>query len=297
MTIAVSTFREKYFDWVIQLLDSLKDQTFKDFEVLLVVNSNHRYFANLQEMVNVKDLPYEINVVFNPVDMGIAHARNIGLKNASTKYIAFTDDDVIPHPDWLKTLHETFRKTNETGAVTGPVLPKWNPDVQKFSAVFPKELYWIIGCTFLNIDSIKEVRNGFASNLALNRKSAVECGGFNETFGYNLNNPMAGEEPELCFRLKKMGKSTLWNPKSIVFHRITSNRIRLQSLLERSFVEGKSKAYLRRALGNEVMTPEVTHFQSVLRAIIKTGTLRSKALLMATTLAVLVGYFRYYAKL
>lgn len=296
MTVAVSTFREGYFDWVVQLLDSLKDQTFKDFEVLLVVNGNRGYFVNLQETINVKDLPYKINVVFNPVDMGIAHARNIGLKNASTKFIAFTDDDVILHPDWLKTLYETFKKTNEAGAVTGPVLPHWNAEVREFSAVFPKELYWIIGCTFLDIDTVKEVRNGFASNLALNRKSAINCGGFNEAFGYNLNEPMAGEEPELCVRLKKMGKSTFWNPESIVFHRITGNRVRLRSLLERSFVEGKSKARLRRALGNEAMTPEVIHFQSVLKAIIKKGTLRSKALLTATTLAVLSGYFVYYGK-
>jgi glucosyl-dolichyl phosphate glucuronosyltransferase len=293
MTVAVSTFREGYFDWVIQLLDSLKNQSLKDFEVFLVVNSNHRYFLNLQETINARDLPYKIKMVFNPVDRGIAHARNIALKNVLTKYIVFTDDDTFPHPDWLKTLYETFEKNKDAGAVTGPILPNWSPAVRAYSAVFPKELYWIIGCTFFDSDKITEVRNGFASNLALDRKSVIMCGEFNQAFGYNRNNPMAGEELDFSIRLKKNGKSTLWNPNSIVYHHVTSNRLRLQSLLSRSFVEGKSKACLKRVHDNYIMGTEVTQFKSVLIATVKPEAFKTKALLMSTTLAVLVGYLRH----
>jgi GT2 family glycosyltransferase len=296
ITVVVSTFREGYFGWMLQLLDALKNQTLKDFEVLIVVNSNHRYFLDLQNTVKKANFPYKTKIIFNPVDNGIAHARNIGLKNASTKYIAYTDDDAIPHSYWLKTIYDTFQTSENAAVVTGPVIPWWSSAVQELSTAFPKELYWIIGCTFLDTGVITEVRNGFASNLTLNREFAIKCGGFNEAFGYNLNNPMAGEEPEICFRLKKMGKTTLWNPESVVFHRITSNRVRLQALLGRAFLEGKSKAYLRRAIGSESMGTETAHLQAVLQAILTAKDLRSKSLLITTTLAVFSGYFRYFKK-
>ncbi len=292
VTVAVSTFREGYFDWVIQLLNSLKNQTFKDFRVLLVVNSNYGYYTKLQKALsNAKDFPYEITIVFNPTDKGIAHARNIALKNATTQYIAFTDDDAIPHAEWLKTANTTFENISEAGALTGPIMANWAAEIQDFASWFPKELYWVIGCTNYEFPSVRTVRNGFASNLIVNREVAVKCGGFNETFGYNQKSPMAGEEPEFSLRLKKLGKLTLWNPELSVYHRITHNRLKLSNILIRSYIQGKTIAHLKKLYGNGAITVETEHAQTVIEAFLKTGSFRSKAYLATSTSAVAVGYF------
>jgi GT2 family glycosyltransferase len=299
LTVAVSTFRETYFELVIQLLKCLENQTFRDFKVLIVVNSNERYFQKLFNKVNHKSNPntaFEVDVIFNPTDLGIAHARNISLKTADTPYIAFTDDDIIPHNQWLHALLDTIETSDRVGAVTGPVIANWSLDSQEIGSWFPRELYWIIGCTPWLITTIKEVRNGFASNLALKRDIALECGGFNEDFGYNPRNALVGEEPEFGIRLRRMGKSTLWNPNAVVYHRITRNRVKLQNVLNRSFAEGKTKAYLRQILGKESTELEINHLQSVIKAFVKTKSLRSKALLASSTLAVLAGYLGSYGK-
>lgn len=291
ITVAFSTFRETYFEWVVELLKSLENQTMEDFEVIVVVNGNKRYFKKLLDAVKCEtEISHEINVIFNSLDKGIAYSRNIALKHAKTPYIAYTDDDAIPHPRWLEELLWTLELNGKAGAVTGPVLCKWEASAKNYALWFPKELYWIIGCTPWNITKVTEVRNGFASNLALKRGILLGSGGFNENFGYNPRNPMAGEETELGIKLMRAGYVTLWNPNAIVYHRIFGERLKIRNILIRSFIEGKTKAYLSQAYGSNVIKLEVGYLQSVIERFLKTKSLKSKALLLLTTMAVLSGY-------
>ena len=299
VTVAFSTFRETRLDWVIDLLRNLGKQTFLDFRVLIVINSNDKYFVSLQNAVNDKnviDSSFEIDLLPNRVDLGIAHDRNIALKNAKTPYVCFTDDDVIPEIHWLQMLHETLESNEKVAAAVGPVLPIWSVDCGNASLWYPKELFWIIGCTSERINSISPVRNGFGSNMALKRETAIELGGFNEEFGYNPRNNLVGEEPEFGARLIHNGRITLWNPEAKMYHRVTPNRIKFQNTLKRSHAEGQTKAYLRKLLGEQLCEVEVKQLFSVARAIIETRSLKSKALLLASTASVLEGYIESYGK-
>jgi GT2 family glycosyltransferase len=294
ITVAFSTFRETYLEWVVELLKSLENQTMQDFEVIVVVNGNKCYSKKLLDAVKYETaISHEINVIFNSVDKGIAHSRNIALKHAKTPYIAYTDDDAIPHSRWLEELLRVLELNGKVGAVTGPVLCRWEHGTENCALWFPKELYWIIGCTSLNIKKVTAVRNGFASNLALKREIVLKIGGFSENFGYNPRNPMVGEEPQLGIRLMRAGYVTLWNPNAIVYHRIFGERLKIRNILIRSFIEGKTKAYLSQAYGSNVIKLEVGHLQSVIKGFIKTRSPKSKALLLLTTIAVLSGYLTY----
>lgn len=280
------------------MIGSFNNQTLGDFKVLVIVNRDIKYFNRLvNEIDDWKELTFEVNVVFNPENLGIAHDRNIALKNSNTPLIAFTDDDAFPHKDWLRIINASFETYNYAGAVTGPILAHWSPDIAGSKSWFPKELYWVIGCSHLEYQSVTEVRNGYASNLALDREISLRCGGFNETFGYNQKYPMAGEEPELCMRLKKMSKLTLWNPQSIVYHRVTASRLKLNNILMRSYVEGRSKAYLKKAFGNVTLEPEKEHMKAVTKALLKTGSVKCKIYLATSTSIVAIGYFLTAAKI
>ena len=297
LTVAFSTFRESRFSWVKQLLISLQNQTFGDFKVLLIVNHDRKYFNRLvNEIGDWKELTFEVNVVFNPDNLGIAHDRNIALKNANTPLIAFTDDDAFPHKDWLRMINDTFETYNSAGAVTGPILANWSPDSIGSKSWFPKELYWIIGCNHREYQSVQEVRNGFASNLALDREISLSCGGFDETFGYNQKYRMAGEEPELSMKLKKMNKLTLWNPQVIVYHRVTASRLKLKDILIRSYVEGRTKVYLERAFGVGTLAPEKEHLIVVTKALLNNSSVKCKIYLATSTSAVAIGYSLTKAK-
>ncbi len=294
ITVAVSTFRETYFEWVIELLKALEKQTIEDFDVIVIVNRNERYFKKLLDATkHLSGLNYEINVVFNPFDKGISHSRNMALKNAKTPYIAYTDDDAIPHHRWLEELIWALQLDGKAGAVAGPVLCRWEFRTKNDNAWFPKELYWIIGCSPWTIKEVTKVRNGFASNLALKRDTVLKIGGFSEDFGYNPRNLMAGEEPELGIKLASAGYVTLWNPNATVFHRISEERLKTRNIITRSFIEGKSKAYLDRIYGSDVIKLETNHLQLTIKRFVTARFLKSKALLLLSSMAVLIGYLTH----
>lgn len=294
IVVAFSTFRETYFPWVIELLEALEKQTIENFKAIIVVNGNKRYFKRLSNVVKHEtEASYEIQVIFNPTDKGIAHSRNIALEYAKSPYIAYTDDDAVPHPHWLEELLHALELDEKVGAVTGPVLCRWQHDTEDYASWFPKELYWIIGCTSMNIKGVTIVRNGFASNLAVKREILLKNGSFDENLGYGPRTSISGEETELGIKLARSGYVTLWNPNAVVYHRIFRERLKMRNILKRSFIEGKTKAYLSEVYGSNVIKPEADHLQSIVKRFIKTRSFKSKALLLHSTIAVLSGYFTY----
>jgi glycosyltransferase involved in cell wall biosynthesis len=58
---------------------------------------------------------------------GASSARNLGVRSSSARFIAFTDDDCIPEPDWLSTLLAGFPEGGRCAGVGGPILPQ-NPE-------------------------------------------------------------------------------------------------------------------------------------------------------------------------
>ena len=84
----------KYLD---ACLDSVKRQTFQDFEVIFVLSpklkSQHFEF----ELSNPSKVVYDSG-------QGLGEARNLGLQEAQGKYIAFLDSDDCLAPDMLEKL-------------------------------------------------------------------------------------------------------------------------------------------------------------------------------------------------
>lgn len=64
---------------------------------------------------------YPIKLIIT--ESGISHQRNVGIKAANGKYIAFTDADCIADKNWLRKLVEQTEKTDkDTVAIGGPNL-------------------------------------------------------------------------------------------------------------------------------------------------------------------------------
>ena len=53
---------------------------------------------------------------------GLSRARNCGANVCSEDILAYIDDDMVPHPDWLSSLLSGFSDAN-VAVVTGPVVP------------------------------------------------------------------------------------------------------------------------------------------------------------------------------
>lgn len=117
-----------------------------------------------------------------------AKARNAGLKHflqktRSPKYVQFIDGDCELQPDWLHVAHD-FLETHPSVAVVCGRRRERFPEASIYNYLIDQEWDTPIGCTMS------------CGGDALMRVSAlIEVGSFNSDL-------IAGEEPELCFRLR-----------------------------------------------------------------------------------------------
>src|SRR3989344_4049140 len=82
-------------------LDSIKNQEYKDFEVILVDDCSTDRSKHI-----IKEYCYKL-ISLNK-NSGSGKARNIGAKYAITKFIAFVDSDCILPKTWLSRIMYNF---------------------------------------------------------------------------------------------------------------------------------------------------------------------------------------------
>lgn len=87
-------------------LDSIVNQTFDDFETLLIDDGSTDSSLDIAKEYSGKDSRFR---VFTQHNSGSACARNLGLENVKGEYIAFVDADDYIHPKYLETLFYLIR--------------------------------------------------------------------------------------------------------------------------------------------------------------------------------------------
>lgn len=106
VSIIVTTFNRKVY--LEQTISSILNQTYQDFELIVVDNySNYDFFALIESFRNNKIIPVQ-----NQNNGIIAKNRNIGIKKAIGEYIAFCDDDDIWVNNKLEEQIKIFNKSN-----------------------------------------------------------------------------------------------------------------------------------------------------------------------------------------
>jgi glycosyltransferase involved in cell wall biosynthesis len=84
-------------------LDSILNQTFKDFELILVYDVSTDKSGEICLQYVQKD--DRVKFICLEKKLGISHARNEGVQNASGDYIAWVDSDDWVDEDWLEIMY------------------------------------------------------------------------------------------------------------------------------------------------------------------------------------------------
>ncbi|MFB8247646.1 glycosyltransferase [Streptomyces sp. NPDC055952] len=100
-------------------LDSLLAQDHPRFEIVVVDNAP--VTDETRELVERK-YAERVRYVCEPVP-GLAAAHNAGLAAVAGEVVAFTDDDVVADPRWLRELTAPFAADARLGCATGLILP------------------------------------------------------------------------------------------------------------------------------------------------------------------------------
>ena len=97
-------------------LDCLSQQTFRDFEVILIDNGSLDGGTNELEQ---KYPELDLHLERQPLNLGFAAANNIGAHLAHGKWLALLNADAFPEPEWLEKLLQAAED---------------NPDITSFSS-------------------------------------------------------------------------------------------------------------------------------------------------------------------
>jgi GT2 family glycosyltransferase len=189
-------------------LKSLVSIDYPSYEIILVddgLDDKAYTIAN-----NYKE---KIQVIKN-TGAGPSSARNCGVKECQSSYIAFFDSDCIVDKRCLTELVRAIEEYPDAAGSGGiQLLPSDATPFQKMVYVFLKKAGFIAeySRTDNNMQSLKKVNHNPSCNVVYKRDKFLEINGF-------LENLWPGEDVELDYRLVRSGYKLIWNPQAIVYH-------------------------------------------------------------------------------
>ena len=206
----------------------------KDLEFSIIVplhRDNPRFRASLErcqvvalrgsgELVIVSDrpvpnLPDDVvtAVTWSSQDTPPGVKRDLGIKCARGKMLAFIDDDAYPREDWLDHALRILRDDNICG-VGGPgITPPNSPWREQLGgAVYESFLgSGPLRFRFSCVGERRALADLPAFNLVIKREVLEEIGGWNSMY-------YGGEDTKLCETLAAVNKSLVYDPEVVVYH-------------------------------------------------------------------------------
>jgi GT2 family glycosyltransferase len=164
---------------------------------------------------------------------GPAAARNLGAAHSRGRWLAFTDDDCRPAPDWLAAFGARVEAAPDAvlGGCTENALVD-NP----YATASHDLLHYLY--TYFNPDPSRA--HLFASNnLCVPRAGFLEVGGFDAAAFRDL---AGGEDREFCERWVEMGRRMEYVPEAVVRH---AHPLDLRRFWHQHFAYGRGAYRLR----------------------------------------------------
>ncbi|MGH9804232.1 MAG: glycosyltransferase, partial [Candidatus Acidiferrales bacterium] len=169
---------------------------------------------------------------------GLHYARHAGARAARAPILAFTDDDAVCSPDWLRHLLAAYDDPR-VGCVGGKILPRWGADPPRWMLRYPGALSLLD-----RGDSIRELiwpEDIYGCNFSIRRELLFSLGGFNpDSFGPLW---LGDGETGLLRKVYRAGWKVLYHPEAVVWHQIPAARLTLDYMQRRFANQGAADAY------------------------------------------------------
>ncbi len=190
-----------------RLLASLADQTYREFDVVVVdQNPDDRLAAVLERYSGAFSITYH-----RAESRGVSRARNLGEIVAKGDIISFPDDDCWYAPDLLWQVVSFFSDSGQYDGLTGRVVDETGTPS--------------VGCWDKQageISRFNEWRRSAESVIFLRRRAFISAGGFDKHLGPGAGTPWgACEGDDLILRALNTGSRIYYDPTLQVFHPAT----------------------------------------------------------------------------
>lgn len=186
--------------YIAQTLQSVKDQTFQDWECLVVENGSADDSLAVSEAFAAEDPRFRVLALKE--NQGVANARNLGLSQASGKYVLFLDADDLITPRYMASavaaleedpaLTLVYGKAERFGAQNQWDLPPFSMDTMLAS-----------NCLYISCFFRKEQAPQFDPSF----QTGYEDWDFWLSLLEGVDHPRVLCLPALCFRYRTRRKS------------------------------------------------------------------------------------------
>ena len=199
-------------DEVDELLESLRSQTLKDFEVVIVEDGSQIPCKDVcDKYANILDLHY-----YFKENSGPGQSRNYGVERAHGEYVIILDSDAVTPPSFMQAIDDELKR-QPTDAWGGPDAAHESfSDIQKAISYAMTSFFTTGGIR----GGKKQLDKKFyprSFNLGVRREVYLQLGGFTKERFSKMS--LYGEDIDFSLRIYKNGYSCRLFPEAWLWHK------------------------------------------------------------------------------
>lgn len=231
-------------------LESILKQTLKPLEIIVVDNASTD--NTVDQVTKFIKLNKRVRLIRNKRNLGVTGGRNVGIKSARTKsdYLFFFDHDMVADPRMLEELVIVAESDEKIGILT-PKIYYWEDRKRIWAAGTGINLWngYVIfrgGVDIGQYNRVEEVQVAPAAML-VKRDVIIKIKGFDDVYFATY------EDTDFCFRARRKGYITMYEPEAIAYHKIPlgiadSNK----RLLNRAYLIGRNRVIFMKRFGKSM---------------------------------------------
>jgi glycosyltransferase involved in cell wall biosynthesis len=234
------------------------------WEVVVVDNNSH---DNTRQIVlEMQQFWPQLRYEFEAAQ-GLSYARNHGIDSALGEILLFTDDDVLPEPDWLEANLAGLRHY-EADACGGYIAPLWESPPP---AWLSERFYGFLAVRNERTDDYlidSPTSAPFGANMVIKKTVFERVGKFDTGRGRSGKSLASGEDGELFERILGAGVKVMFLGQSRVHHKVEAFRCTKSYLRRWRYQTSRNIAICKGVPGsNRLFNIPLYMFPQLLRAI------------------------------
>lgn len=161
----------------------------------------------------------QVRIIELKGNLSFTRAMNIGIKNARYQLVICLNNDIISDKNFIDPLINHFARHSELFAVAAKML-FWDKKTLNFGRAIGSFKFGFFNRKIVDSGSAVNTLYACAGGFAVSKDKFIELGGFDEDL------QVYWEDLDLCYRAWKRGWRVIYEPRSIIYHKVHGTNLK-----------------------------------------------------------------------